>query len=274
MQWKSQQSMKTFKWPVLLVVLLPFLFSSSIHAQSLTELLNAVSQNVMRFEDLIPDFVCNETVSSTQYESGKAVKQKVVESIFTGVQRSNEQNKMRFAFVESREVVAIDGKPVGKVTPFPKLPYRFAGGYSSLLITTFAPENLEVHTYSIGDRYRSGKSGAVLIKFATKEGQQKLRSMLQGTQVLSKDVGAAWIDLETFQVTRLQRQSLNLPSDLSRSMVTVDYGPVTIDENTFWIPMKVRAEVTERNSPSSVSYIAEYSDCKKFTADIKFLPSP
>ena len=262
--------MKILKRPLLLIVLLSVL-SRMAQAQSLSDLLDAVSQNVKTFEDLIPDFVCQETVSSMQYEAGKAVKHKVVESMFTGVQRSNEENKRRFAFTESREVVAIDGKPVGKGTAFPKLPYRFAGGYSSLLITTFAPENLDVHNYSLGDRYRSGTSESILVTFATKEGQQKLRSVLQGTQLPSKDVGAAWIDLATFQVTRLQRQSLNLPTDLLRSMVTVDYGPVTIDGATFWMPVKVRADVTERNS-ASVSYIADYTKCKKFTAEINILP--
>jgi hypothetical protein len=254
-----------------LFIVLQLLASSAIHAQSLTEVLNAVSNNVKMFQDMIPDFVCNETVTSSQYESGKLIKQKVVESVFTGVQRSNEENKMRFAFTESREVVAIDGKPVPKGRPFPKLPYRFDGGYSSLLVTTFAPENLEVHEYTLGDRYRSGTSLSLLVKFTTKDGQQKLRSVLQGKPMLSKDSGAAWIDLKTFHVLRLQRQSLNLPSDLSRSLATIDYGPVAIDENTFWMPLKVSAEVTEKNSPSSVTYVAEYTDCKKFTTDIKIV---
>jgi hypothetical protein len=258
----------------ILIVLLHSIWSPPAQAQTINEILDAVSKNVMRFEDLISDFVCSETVTSTQYESGRIVKQKTVSSTFTGVQRSNEENKVRFAFTESREVLAIDGKPVRPGTAFPKLPYRFAGGYSSLLIATFAPDNMEVHNYSLGDRYRSGNSGAVLVKFATKEGQQKLRSILQGTQVLSKDVGAAWVDLDTFQVIRLQRQSLNLPSDLSRSMTTVDYGPVTIGENTFWMPVRIRADVAGRDSTFSVSYLAEYTDCKKFTADIKILPNP
>ena len=254
-----------------LFILLLLLSSSAIQAQSLNEVLNAVSNNVKRFEDMIPDFVCNERVTSSQYESGRLVKQRVVESLFTGVQRSTEENNFRFAFTESREVVAIDGKPVRKGKEFPKLPYRFTGGYSSLLVTTFAPENLDVHDYTLGDRYKSGNSNALMVKFATKEGQQKLRSMLQGKPMLSHDTGAAWIDLETFQVLRLQRRSLNLPSDLSRSLATIDYGPVTIDETTFWIPLKVDAEVTEKNSPSSVSYVAEYTDCKKFTTNIKIV---
>jgi hypothetical protein len=240
-------------------------------AQSLNEVLGTVSQKVKEFQDLLPDFVCNERVTSTEFDSGKMRKERVVDSIFTGVQRSNNENEVRFAFAESREVMAIDGKPARKGTPFPKLPYRFAGGFSSLLNMTFAPDNLQYHDYSMGDRYKSDSEDSFLVRFATKEGQQNLRTVFQGEQLLAKDVGAAWIDLKSFRVLRLQRQSLNLPQGFTRSIATADYGSVTIDEKQFWMPTKIRAEVTG-NSGTTVSYMAEYSDCRKFTADTKILP--
>jgi hypothetical protein len=247
------------------------LLSGNALAQSLNEVLDHVSKNVKEFQEQLPDFVCTEKITSTEFESGKRIKEKVVESIFTGVQRSTAENRFHFAFTESREVVAIDGKPVRNGTPFPKLPYRYAGGYSSVLVTTFAPDNLDSHNYSIGDTYKSGNSSALLVRFATKEDQQKLRGIFQGTQLVAKDIGSAWIDQKTFRVLRLQRQSLNLPPTLSRSIATVDYGPVTIGDTEFWIPTRVRADVNERNSRVSVSYAAEYSDCRKFMADIKLL---
>src|SRR5215470_2485665 len=113
---------------VTVLILLPLLLSRAAPAQSLNEVLDAVSRNVKEFQDLLPDFVCREKVTSTQFDSGKVIKEKVVESIFTGVQRSSEENRVHFAFTESREVVAIDGKPARKGAAFPKLPYHFAGG--------------------------------------------------------------------------------------------------------------------------------------------------
>jgi len=241
-------------------------------AQSLDDVLGRVSSNVKEFQDLLPDFVCNERVTSTVFDDGRVIKEKIVESLFTGVQRASEQNRIRFAFTESREVVAIDGKPVPKGTAFPKLPYRYSGGYSSLLITTFAPDNLQHYNYVIADSYRSGSSSAVLVQFSTKEDQQKLSTLIQGTRLVEKGVGAAWIDRKSFAVLRLQRQSLNLPRIFTRSIATADYGPVTIGDRQFWMPVRVRAEVTERDSRSTVAYIAEYSDCRKFTTDIKLVP--
>ena len=256
---------------VIVVALLHLILSPPAQAQSLNEILGAVSKNVTRFQDMLPDFVCHEKVISTKFDSGKPIQQKVVESVFTGIQRSTAENRLHFAFEESREVVAVDGKPVRKGTPFPKLPYRFAGGYSSLLVTTFAPDNLPIHDYTLADSYKSENTSAFLVRFKTKPNQQTLRGIFQGTQLIAKDTGAAWIDQKSFQVLRLQRQSLNLPPVLTRSIATVDYGPVTIGETQFWMPKMIRADVDERNSRATVSYIAEYTDCKRFTTDIEIL---
>ncbi len=255
----------------LVVFVILQLSSSPLSAQALNEVLSAVSRNVKEFQDLLPDFVCNEKVTSTEFDSGRVIKQRVVESTFTGVQQLNIENRFRVAFTETREVLTIDGKPARKGVAFPKLPYRFTGGFSSLLVMTFAPDNLQHHTYSIADRYVSDASRAMLVQFATKKGQQSLRVLFQGTRLFANDVGAAWIDQTSFQVLRLQRQSLNLPPGFTRLMTTADYGPVTIDEKQFWMPTRIRAEATETNS-AVVSYIAEYSECRKFTADIKLIP--
>src|SRR5262249_9718573 len=117
-----------------IVVFLQLIFTTAAAAQSLNEVLDAVSRNVKEFQDLLPDFVCTEKVTSTEFDAGRLIKERVVESTFTGVQRSSEENRIHFAFTESREVVAIDGKPARKGAAFPKLPYHFGGGFSSLLI--------------------------------------------------------------------------------------------------------------------------------------------
>ena len=90
--------------------------------------------------------------------------------------------------------------------------------------------------------------------------------------MIAKDVGAAWIDQKSFRVLRLQRRSLNLPPGISRSIATVDYGPVMIEDREFWIPARIATEVDERNSRITLSYTAEYGNCRKFMTDIKLLP--
>src|SRR5262249_32344004 len=247
---------------------LSLVLTSAAYAQSVNEVLAAVSRNVKEFQDTLPDFVCKERITSTELDDSVVVKEKVVESVFTGLQRSNVENRVRFAFTESRDVTSIDGKAARKGTAFPKLPYRFAGGFSSLLITTFAPDNLPIHNYTIADSYDSGNSREFLVRFATRENQRKLTGLFQGKELVAKDTGAAWIDQKSFRVLRLQRRSLNLPPSLTRSIATADYGPVSIGGSEFWMPTRIQADVNERNSHVTLRYVAEYVDCRKFMADI------
>src|SRR5262245_8625149 len=88
--------------------------SSAACAQSVNEVLDAVNRNVKEFQETLPDFVCNERITSTELDDGLVVKEKVVESVFTGLQRSNIENRVRFAFTESRDPISIDGKAVRK----------------------------------------------------------------------------------------------------------------------------------------------------------------
>src|SRR4051812_23468530 len=105
-----------------LAVFLQLLLCRVASAQSINEALDAISKNVREFQNQLPDFVCTEKITSTEYEADKVVRKRAVESLFTGVQRSTDQNRVHFAFTESREVIAIDGKPARPGTAFPKLP--------------------------------------------------------------------------------------------------------------------------------------------------------
>ena len=59
----------------LIVVVYLFLLNSPAVAQSLNEVLGAVSKNVKEFQDQLPDFVCNERVTSRQFDSGRMRKE-------------------------------------------------------------------------------------------------------------------------------------------------------------------------------------------------------
>src|SRR5437868_1175772 len=106
--------------------------------ERLNQILDTVSKNVKEFQELLPDFVCNETITSVTFKSGMINKRMTVESIFTAVQKPGTRGfeGARPAFTESREITAIDGKPVSKGTKMPHLPVQFTGGFSSVLIMT------------------------------------------------------------------------------------------------------------------------------------------
>jgi len=87
--------------------------------RDLTDALTALSVNVKESQNQLPDFLCNEKVTSTTFKSGKKQNEKVVESIFS-IRRS----------LENREILSIDGKPAKKGAKMPRLPVNIRGSFN------------------------------------------------------------------------------------------------------------------------------------------------
>ena len=243
-------------------------WSVPLQTPSLSDIIDGVSQHVREFEELLPDFVCSEKITSNRAESGKITSQKTVESVFTSLQSPGSV----LAFSEFRDVTAIDGKQVRPGTAMPRLPYGMGGGFGSLLAMTFSPANIRVHEYEIAEAEQQD-SKTILIRFRTKPGQRHLGEILNGRHFYSNDVGKALIDIRSMQVLHLERQSLDNPPPFASNLMVVAYGPVTIGEREFWMPQSVRSEVVERNPRKTALYIAEYTDCRKFTATVQIKPA-
>jgi len=240
-----------------------------LQAPSLSEIIEGVSQRVREFEELLPVFVCSEKITSNRTDSGKITSQKTVESVFTSLQSPHSA----LAFAESRDVTAIDGKQVRPGTAMPRLPYGMGGGFGSLLAMTFSPANTRVHDYEIAAAELQQDSKTILIRFRTKPGQRQLGEILNGRHFYSNDVGKALIDIRSMQVLRLERQSLDNPPPFASNLMVVAYSPVTIGEREFWMPQYVRSEVVERNPKKTALYVAEYTDCRKFSATVQIKPA-
>lgn len=245
--------------------------SAPVPLRGIDDVLASVSRNVSDFEDLLPDFVCSEKITSTSYESEKLKEVRTVESTFTAIQQpSAAPGRGRLAFTETRDIVAIDGKPVRKGTRMPKLPLAMFGGFGALLSMTFSPGNLKYQNYELDNAKDS--AGRLIIHFTTKDNQRELRTMLDGEGLINKDTGTAWIDPDSMQVVRLQRDFLNLPRALRQLRNTVEYGPTAFDDRKFWLPRSMKTDATDKNPKNTKTFLAEYTGCKKFTADIKLVP--
>lgn len=234
--------------------------------QSLDEVLAKVSRNVQESAASIPDFVCNETVTSTASDAkGKINKRVTVESIFAAHHRTGPSGP---TFVESREVVTVNGKTSGIGTKAPKLPFQYGGGFSSILMMTFLPDNLGVHTYTLVGSERVDGGEALRVDFATKEDQRKLRLLSQRKTFVTRDKGTAWIDVNAMRVIRLERNHLDIP-ELNSLSVAVDYGEFSIGGAEFWLPKTVRAEATYTKNNNRGIYNADYIHCRKFGTSVE-----
>jgi hypothetical protein len=236
---------------------------------SADDVLAAVSKNVKEFQEHLPDFVCDERITSSTFESGAIRTMKTVESVFTVVQKpSPAPDNDQPAFTETREITSIDGKQVRIGTAMPALPLARFGGFTELVSMTFSPENLRYHTYTLN---RTLDEGKLVMQFATKHDQQKLRTFLNGGSQAARDSGTAWIDATSYQVVRIERSFLTLPRDLSGLKDTVDYGPAAIGGREFWLPLIIRSDATDRGTRKTKVFLADYTNCKKFAADIRLV---
>jgi hypothetical protein len=242
---------------------------------SADEALARIHENVGRFETSLPDFLCDERITSRETEDGKTKSETVTDSIFVGTQHKNKN----FTFTESREIMAVNGKKVSKGTTL-RGPYFYLGGFSSILVTVFGPKWAPYHDYKVVGMETVAGRTLLAIEFATKEGQTAIRQTFthkgqppnQANVLASKYTGKAWIDPQSMQVVRLERHDLNLPPTVRSVVISTEYAVVTIDGKPFWMPKTMRAENVEslRKSkpPADQLCIAEYSNYRKFDVSI------
>ena len=196
-------------------------------------------------------------MTSTTFDSGKVDKQKVVESLFS-VQKSREH----------REILAVDGKPAKSNTKMPDLPVNIGGTFSFHVLITFLPAYSNDYEFVFAANPQD--SGRWVVQFATKN-NSKLSWDVDGNRD-ARDTGKAWIDASSMQVARIERNLLNLPRRLSSWKVTVEQAPVAVGDRQYWLPQTFRTDITERDPKKTSTFVAEYSGCRKFTAEISISP--
>jgi hypothetical protein len=225
--------------------------------RQLSETLAAVSLNVKESRDVLPDFLCDEKVTSTQFKDGKKQDQKIVESIFS-IQQSREH----------RQILAVDGKPAKKGAKMPGLPVNIAGSFNYMILATFSPQSLQWYEFAPGQKAEALRR--MVVQFETKKDQKEMVWNINGTALAAHDTGQAWIDTASMQVVRLERNLLNLKGNPSKWKITIDQAPFVIGEKEFWLPKTFLTEITERDPRRTGTFVAEYTNCKKFTAEVTF----
>jgi hypothetical protein len=233
----------------------------------LHQVLLGVQDHVKEFEHSLPDFICDETITSRELISGTLQHETVIESVFMGTQHHDENGR---PFIESREIKTIDGRPAAQGQQLAG-PFFFSGGFSSILVEIFAPENIQYFNYKLMGTEKVEDRTALVVRFDTKNGQKKLLYReIFGRQAVLKGRGKAWIDSESMNVIRLELQYMDPPFPEGVLAVSVDYAEVVINGKKFWMPRMVKAEQTVPNPkmPVSGQYFAQYSNYHQFNVSV------
>ena len=249
--------------------------SSAGHSQpipKLSQILPRIQEHVKEFEHSLPDFICDEKITSKELMGGTTIHETNIDSNFRGMQNRDKNPDGKYEpFTEWRDIQMVDGRPAPKGQQLTG-PFLFGGGFSSILVEIFSAENSRYFNYKVIGTDKVDDKAAVVIKFETKKEQQALlHRELFGTQYVMKGSGKAWIDLSSMNVLRLELQYLAPPLPEGVLSVAVDYAPVVIKEKTFWMPKTVTAEQTVPNpkAPVGGQYVAEYSNYHEYKVSVR-----
>lgn len=228
-----------------------------------------VRRNIIRFRDTLPDFICSEKITSRVFENGKMSKQKVIESLFTWMRKAAQPTSKMM--VESREVLAIDGKPVRKGTKMPDAPFLPKEPTVNTLFILFAGDAGVApffYNYKVTGRENVGDLSALRIEF------EQMKPLVESIRI----AGTAWIDLEFMHAVRTEFHPLgfarsSVMDDFDAYSTLTDYAKVEIDGKPFWLPKSVKVEGTQRKSGNSngyvARYLAEYANCRRFDVSVE-----
>ena len=126
-------------------------------------LLPRVQEHVKEFESSLPDFICDEKITSKELMGGTTIHETDIDSTFRGTQnkeiRSPTENTSLLP--EWRDIQTIDGRPAPKGQQLTG-PFLFGGGFSWILVEVSIPENSRYFNYKvIGADKVDGKAAVV-----------------------------------------------------------------------------------------------------------------
>ncbi|HEY2360033.1 MAG TPA: hypothetical protein VGK36_02875 [Candidatus Angelobacter sp.] len=139
----------------------------------LDQILPRIQQRVKEFESSLPDFICDEKITSRELMGGKTIHETDIDSTFRGTQNKDKNPDGKYEpFTEWRDIQTIDGRPAPKGQQLTG-PFLFGGGFSSILVEIFSSENSRYFNYKVIGADKVDEKAAVLIKFETKKDQRR-----------------------------------------------------------------------------------------------------
>ncbi len=225
-------------------------FSSALCAQqtrtpSLNEILERLETNLNHYDTSVPSFFCDEHVFSSKTAPGSRDERTVTDSIFRLKRTPGPDHTT--TLVESRDIKSIDGKPATsqQMDGPSMLNGAFEGGLAIVSLTQTSCINYDLQRI---DKNRPAEP--YVIRFATVLTPHNTANCL-----LQEDTkGRALIDPASMQITHLELNTPHhtiIPGTLYRSpitgkrVLTVDYAPVQLSGETFWMPSAINQSVID-----------------------------
>jgi hypothetical protein len=239
----------------------------------LDQILERLQANLNHYDSSVPSLFCDEHVISSQMAPHQADEITTTDSTFR-LKRTPGPGE-RTMLAESREIRRVNGKPAtSQDMDGPAiLSGAFEGGLAVVSVRQKACMSYELEPIS-----RKHPGEPYIVRFATVPAPPVTGNCL----LQEKSKGKAFIDPASMQITHLEidtpRHTISegdaLPSRMiGRRVVTVDYAPVELGGESFWMPSSIRMRVTSSGFHMIVwSYEATYRNYHKLEVTSRILP--
>ncbi len=241
---------------------------------SLDDLLQRLEANLHHFDTSVPSFFCDEQVVS-RMASDRGDRNTVTDSIFRLKRTPNPDHTT--TLVESRDIKTVDGKPAASqdIEGPSVLHGAFEGG-----LDVVSPNQKSCMRYTLQPIDSKHPNEPYTIRFATALKHENTAACL----LQEKSTGSVLIDPASMQITHLEittpRHTI-IPAAgyaspvIGRRVLTVDYAPVVLDNETFWMPSSITMQATGDQGTFRVttwSYRATYGNYHRLEVKSRILP--
>jgi hypothetical protein len=241
-------------------------------AKTLDKILQALQENLDRYDARLPSFFCDEHAVS-QVFPGERRDNTVTDSIFR-LKRIVDSNRAT-NFDESREIKLVNGQEPGAQDP--KAPMSLDGAFEGgLAVVSLDQQSCMRYTLERIGPKRSPTG--YIVRFASQPNPPRPGECL----IQESAKGRVLIDPNEMQITRMELTvphhviHAGNPHDKGEWTVSVDYKPVLLDAQTFWMPAAISSSTTSgAGTYHSItwSFQADYRNYHKLEVTSRIVPA-
>jgi hypothetical protein len=258
---------------VALVGVPPALGAQGAKAPTLGEVLQKLEANLNRYDAGVPSLFCDEHVVSSRTVPHERDDRSATDSVFR--LKRTPQADGTTALVESREIKRVNGKaPTSEAVPVPTLLTGiFEGGLAVVSVGQTSCMNYKLE--------RRKRPGEIVVSFAT----LLTPSNTADCFLQEKSKGRVVVDAASMQVKRLE---IDTPkhvidegdeyseAEVRRRQLTVDYAPVLLGSETFWMPSAIGMRTSSGSSFDVTvwSFQATYRNYHRLEVKSRVLDGP
>jgi hypothetical protein len=252
------------------------LFSSALYAQqaktpTLEEILQRLDANLNRYDTRLPSLFCDEHVVS-QVQPGQRSEDTITDSVFRLRRTPNADHTT--TLVESREIRKVNNKP--PTSQNMDGPTMLSGAFEGALAVVSLKQTACMH-YELQPINPKNPTTPYVIRFSTT--QTTAACLLQ-----EDSHGRVTIDPASMQIKRLElttpdhtvvRGDAFTTSVTGKRVITVDYAPILLGGETFWMPATIALHTTTGGGFHRLvwSFRATYRNYHKMEVTSRILPS-